>query len=111
MRIKLRTGSRRRFSATERASLLAEYRRSQLTQREFVEQHELSLATLTKWLRQEREHPGTPGPQQFSFAEIPLGSGLGAPRWAAELVYADGRTVRLAGDAPAALVEQLLRPC
>ena len=110
MRSKSWAVGRRRFSALERVGLLAAYHRSQLTQREFVVQHGLSLATLTKWLRQERENPALP-PPQVSFAELPLGSGLGSPRWAAEIVQREGRVVRLAHDAPAALVEQLLRPC
>jgi len=108
MRSKSLAVLRRRFTAAERAGLLAEYRRSQLTQREFVERHDVSLATLTKWLRQEREHPGIV-PPPVSFAEIPLGWGVS--RWAAEIVQREGRTVRLAHDVPAALVEQLLRSC
>ena len=111
MRSKSRWVSRRRFSPAERAGLLAEYHRSQLTQREFVAQHELSLATLTNWLRQERLGATAPPRGSVPFAELPLAQVLGASRWTAEVVRPDGWTVRLASDAPAALVEQLLRPC
>jgi len=95
--------------------LLAEYHRSQLTQREFVGQHELSLATLTKWLREERQGAKAPRRKALAFAELPLASrmlsGLGTARWAAEVVRPDGWTVRLAHDAPVALVVQLLAAC
>src|SRR5882724_850928 len=102
---------RRRFSPAERVGLLAEYQRGQLTQREFVEQHDLSLATLTKWLRWGRQSAKALCRKKLSFAELPLAQALGTARWAAEIVRPDGWTVRVMHDAPAALVEQLLRPC
>jgi len=111
MRSKAGSDLRCRFSPSERVGLLAAYHRSQLTQREFVAQHGLSLATLTKWLRSERAGATGPGPESVPFAEVPLTQVLGAARWAAEIVRPDGRTVRLAHDAPSALVEQLLRSC
>ena len=100
-----------RFSPSERVRLLAAYHRSQLTQREFVARHGLSLATLNRWLRSEREGATVPGQESVAFAEVPLTQVLGTARWAAEIVRPDGRTVRLAHDAPSALVEQLLRSC
>jgi hypothetical protein len=115
MRSKSLRVSVRRFSVAEREGLLGEYHRSRLTQREFVEQHDLSLATLTKWLRWERQSAKASCREKVSFAELPLASrmlsGLGPTRWAAEIVRPDGWTVRLMHDAPATLVEQLLRPC
>jgi hypothetical protein len=91
--------------------LLAGYHGSRLTQREFVGQHDLSLATLANWLRRERQGGKAPRRQKVAFAELPLEQVLGRARWAAEIVQPDGRTVRLAHDTPAVLVEQLLRPC
>jgi hypothetical protein len=41
--------------------------------------------------------------------ELKLPASLGTMRWAAEVVRPDGLTVRLAHDAPAALLEELLR--
>jgi transposase-like protein len=111
MRSKAVSVSRRRFSPVERVGLLAEYHRSQLTQREFVAQQDLSLATLTKWLCQERQAAKAPRRKKLPFAELPLGQVLGTSRWTAEVVGPDGWTVRLMHDAPAALVEQLLGPC
>ena len=111
MRSKSRSGSRCRFSPAERVGLLGEYHRSQLTQREFVAQYGLCLATLARWLREERQGAKGPRRKKLSFAELPLGQVLGTARWAAEIVRPDGWTVRLMHDAPAVLVEQLLRPC
>lgn len=111
MRSKSLRGSGRRFSPAERVGLLAEYHRSHLTQREFVEQHKLSLATLTKWLRLERQGRKGPRRKNVPFAELPLAQVLGSGHWAAEMVGPGGWTVRIASEAPAALVEQLLRPC
>jgi len=50
-----RFSTRRRFTPLRRATLLSQYRRSDLTQRAFVQMHGLSLATLTNWLRRERQ--------------------------------------------------------
>jgi transposase-like protein len=111
MRTKAMSMSRRRFSAGERRELLAEYHRGGLTQREFVEPHHLSLATLAKWLRWERAGALAPRRKNPPFAELPLAQVLGGSPWGAEIVRPDGWTVRLMRDTPAALVEQLLRAC
>jgi transposase-like protein len=111
MRSKSLSVLRPRFTPAERVGLLAEYHRSQFTQREFVEQHDLSLATLTKWLRLQRQAAKAPCRKKLSFAELPLAQVLGPARCAAEVVRPDGWTVRLMHDAPAVLVEQLLGPC
>jgi hypothetical protein len=64
--------SRRRFSAAGRVGLLAEYHRSGRAQREFVDQNDLSLATMTNWLRRERQGPEPPPSRHIGFAELPL---------------------------------------
>ena len=45
--------------------------------------------------------------------ELKLDGVLGLPRWVAEVVRPDGLVVRMAHDAPVALLEALLRgrPC
>ena len=111
MRSKSFSVLRRRYSPAKRLGLLARYHRSQLTQREFVEKHGLGLATLTKWLRLERESGKGACAKSTPFAEVPLAQALGTTRWAAEMVRPDGWTVRVAQDAPAALVAQLLVAC
>ena len=107
--------SRRRFSSAARSRLLARYERSGLTQRGFVQQHGLSLATLTKWLRQERQRATPPRKISSAFQPVDLSGVLGAPSWTAEVVLPDGFILRLSAQASAALAGQLLealrRPC
>jgi transposase-like protein len=47
----MRRGRRGRFTAREREQLLAAYRRSGLTQREFAAESGVSLSSLVLWLR------------------------------------------------------------
>jgi transposase-like protein len=44
---------RRRWSGAQKDKLLAAYRRSQLTQKDFAAQAQVGLSTLTRWLRTE----------------------------------------------------------
>ena len=104
-----RLDGRVRFSAAEHARLLGEYHRSGLTQREFVSRHGLSLATLTLWLRRERQPMKETG--NISFAEMGMPALSTGPRWALEIVRPGGVTVRVAHEAPSAWVEQLLGAC
>ena len=60
----------KKFAPAERAELLADYRFSGLTQREFVAKAGISLACLCIWLRREKEAGGVAG-RQVSFMEIP----------------------------------------
>ena len=85
---------------------------SGLSTREFALEHELGLSTLQRWVRQHGARPSrwTPAPVA-AFTELKLPSLAVAPRWVAELVRPNGRTLRLAPEAPAGLVGQLLRVC
>lgn len=110
--------SRRRFSPKVRDRLLHRYHRSGLTQREFVGRHALSLATLSSWLRQERQRGSNPAWRQRGrprFQSVDLSQMIGAPGWAAEVALPDGSTLRLSTHASTALVDGLLqtlrRPC
>jgi len=89
MRSKSLSVSRRRFSPAERVGLLARYHRSQLTQREFVEQHDVSLATRTRWLRLERQSAKIRRRKNPPFAKLPLAPMLAKAGWAAEVVRPD----------------------
>lgn len=64
---------RKRFTPAERADLLADYRASGLTQREFVAKAGITLACLSIWLRREKGAAPAPG-KQISFLEIPSAS-------------------------------------
>lgn len=109
--------SRRRFTLAQRSRLIARYQRSGLTQRAFVQQHGLSLTSLTKGLRQDRHNQAAvpTGKVLPEFQPVDLSRRLGPPGWAAEVALPDGSTLRLAAHASATLADQLLqtlrRPC
>jgi len=80
-----------------------------LTQREFAERHQLGLSTLRKWIAQRPTGASTDCAAPPLWQELKLPSAPAAARWAAELVRPDGLILRVAHDAPAALVAALWR--
>jgi hypothetical protein len=84
-----------------------------LSQREFAERHHLGLSTLRKWIAQDGSRALAGGNGKAVWQELKLDALPGAARWAAEVVRPDGFVVRVAHDAPAVLLEELLRarPC
>jgi hypothetical protein len=82
------------------------YEKSGLTQGAFAAHHRLGLSTLRKWLAQTRE-AGSPAPPLWQELKVPISTGAG--HWVAELVRPDGVTLRVAPDAPAALIASLWR--
>ena len=109
--------SRQHHTPQQRAELLTRYRRSGLSQRDFVQSHGLGLSTLTKWLREERRTGVKPPERNGSvpFQEVNLSPQFGTANWAAEVAMADGTVLRLSAQAAAAWVTSLLqalrRPC
>lgn len=97
---------RRRYSAQERAEIIAAYECSGLTQKMFVEKRGISLATLSNWLRAYR-HKGKAATGQIRFQPVDL-KGLFASQWAAEVVMPNGSMLRLA-SVDGALAERLTR--
>jgi transposase-like protein len=91
-------------SLAERADWAQRFHQSGLSQVEFARRHDLVLSTLRSWLRQ---YSVCPLPPRFAEVKLPAL----AARWAAEIVRADGTVLRLAHDAPAHLLQQLLPPC
>jgi hypothetical protein len=87
---------RRRWSPAEISAILTQYRRSGLAQRAFAQHHDLSLSTFSRWLRLARA-PGAADFVRVTLPTIPAGADF-------ELVFADGRRLRVpAGFDPAAL--------
>jgi transposase-like protein len=113
----LSSKGRRRFGLGDRGRLIEVYERSGLTQRAFVEKHGLSLATLTNWLREHRQRvdEGSTREAVPGFHSVDLSRMIGGPSWAAEVVFADGTTLRLSSEAKLSLLQALLstlrRPC
>jgi transposase-like protein len=109
--------TRRRRTPQQRAELLTQYRRSGLSQRDFIQSHGLGLSTLTKWLREERR-TGVKPPERdgaVPFQEVNLRPLLGTASWAAEVALADGAVLRLGAQASVAwataLLQALRRSC
>jgi transposase-like protein len=109
--------TRRRHTPQQRAELLTQYRRSELSQRDFVQSHGLGLSTLTKWLREERLSGVTPSGRNGSvpFQEVHLSPQFSPTGWAAEVALTDGAVLRLSAQAgmawATALLQVLRRPC
>lgn len=101
----LSAGLRRPYTKpAERARWAQEFFQSGLSLREFAARHRLRFSTLQRWVR---PPPGVPPPPAFAEVTLPAL----APRWAAEVVRADGTVWRLAHDAPAAWLQHLWPAC
>jgi len=98
---------RRRLTSKQRQRLLARFHQSQLTQREFANQHAIGMSTLSKWLRLERDAP----PPKVKFQEVRLPNP--ASRWPIEVVSPQGWIVRLQNGSDVQMLPSLLRalPC
>src|SRR5208283_4074464 len=98
---------RRRRTPEQRQRVLARFRKSQLTQRDFAVRHGIGMSTLSKWLRVEVK----PKSARVKFQEVTLPH---APlRYAVELVSPQGWTVRLQNSSEVELLSQVLQalPC
>jgi transposase-like protein len=109
--------TRRRRTPPQRAELLTQYRRSGLSQRDFVQSHGLGLSTLTKWLREERLSGVKPSERNGAvpFQEVNLRPQFNSTDWAAEVALTDGAVLRLGAQASVAwataLLQALRQPC
>jgi len=90
---------RRRTAASDRwRQVVAQYRRSNLTQREFCRQAGISISTLNWWLTKARRAGDVPAPSAFTEVRLPpsvLPPTM--PRnelWAQEIVTQAGVTIR-----------------
>ena len=100
----------RRFSREQREDLLARFRASGLSQREFVVREGIGLSTLSKWVRTSRGSAGTKSePVKFQEMVLPMHQA----RWAVEVVNPQNWTVRFSAAPAAGNLQQLLRalPC
>ena len=107
---------RRRFTAAQIQKHLCAFDRSGVCAAVFARQHDLVYSVLLRWLQRRRQAPviwpraKSEAGRRVKLHELPLGSLLGAGRWAAEIVRPDGVTVRVAHDVPAAWLNGLLAP-
>ena len=106
-----RTCPRRSFE--EQQEWVRRFEESGLSAREFSAQHGMHWVTLYRWLsaKRTREAVASLTPD---FVEVQLpsqGSEHLVPSWSAELVFGNGKILRLQGDIPAATLQQLLAVC
>ncbi len=93
--------TRRRFTPDQIQNYLRAFDRSGMSVAAFAGQHDLVYSVLLRWIQRRAQAPGTwAGTRQRrgrppKLREVPLGSLLGAGRWAAEIVRPDGVTVRV----------------
>lgn len=99
---------RPRSTPEQRAQWIRRYERSGLSQRQFAERHRLGLFTLRRWIAQSRNGWGDRGEVQPVWRELKVDGLPVTTPWAAEVVRPDGWTVRVAHNAPASLLEELL---
>jgi transposase-like protein len=101
----------RRPSTTpqERARWVRRYERSGLSQREFAGREGLGLFALRQWIAQGRKANRAKAQLKPLWRELKLDGLAGVPHWAAEVVRPDGWTVRVAANAPASLLAEVLR--
>src|SRR2546426_6291040 len=103
-------------TAKERSEWVRRYQESGLSVLQFCDEHQLVAQTLYHWLAKSRSAQDVSvvpsGCQPLpAFREIRLEAPSVACIWAAELQRPGGAVLRVAANAPAALLEQLLRVC
>lgn len=98
---------RPRSTPGQRAEWVRRFEQSGLSQRQFAERHGLGLFALRQWIGRSRK--GTAGAVRPVWRELKLNGLPGVTCWAAEVVRPDGWAVRVVHNAPARLVEALLR--
>ena len=106
---------RKRFSRQQQQQWAAQFLESDLSQREFALAHGLGVSTLQRWIAQSRGKAWAAGATsrrpkaERMFVELKAPPAW--PRWAAEVVRADGWILRLAHDVPATLLQSLISSC
>lgn len=104
----IRSGGRRRFGAEEREQLLAGYRRSGLTQREFASRHGVSLSSLVLWLRQQRRMTNAAG--RAPLIALPMGlAAMSSPQRTYAVDLGGGQRLEISRGFDRDEVEQLCR--
>ncbi|MDA1073865.1 MAG: hypothetical protein O3A63_03765 [Proteobacteria bacterium] len=84
---------RRRRSASEWSSIVADFRESGLSARAFCHETDVALSTFTKWLRRQRLVETTPTAPRFVALEGEVSPSVSS--WEMELDLGDGMTLRL----------------
>jgi transposase-like protein len=97
---------RPRVSQEERAQWVSRYHASQLSGRQFAQQHGLKDGTLQRWIREERQRSPSAG-EGVGFQEVHVSAFASAGGWAAEVALPGGILVRLGATASATWMRSL----
>ncbi len=97
------------FSPEERGVLIARFRSSGLTQREFARREALKLSRFRNWLYG-RAAVLPRQTKSLTLQEIPIGPLLASPPWAAEIALSGGTIIRLKADVDPVWVSAILEP-
>ena len=104
---------RHRISARARREIVAQYQRSDLTQRAFCAQAGLPISTLQWWLVQARRDAASRPPAPFTEIAMPAAAprdpDVGASAWAVEITTPRGVTLRLREPVGPGVLRDLLR--
>jgi transposase-like protein len=96
--------------AEHKAEWVRRFHQSGLGYEKFSRLHGLRMATLWRWVQKERELRSEGG--AVAFTEIKLAELASQQRSGLiELSFANGNTLRIWGEVPASMLEQLLRLC
>jgi hypothetical protein len=85
-----------RATAEQRLQMVEQFRQSGLTRKAFSQQHGVSLATLSWWLKKTQRISNLPVPVPFLFSEVKLETPERSPdnSWGMEIVAPSGLTIR-----------------
>jgi len=96
-------------TAAEKAEWARRFDQSGLSMTEFGARYGLRRASLCNWrVKYAEDICGQPEPD---FMEVQLPAMQREPAWSVELAFGNGKVLRLNGEVPEGLVEQLLRVC
>jgi len=93
-----------------KAEWVRRFHESGSTYTKFSALYGLRVGTLRSWVEKEweaRQRTSTPEFTEIKLPELPPEQ----PSWSAEMTFANGNRLRICGDIPTVVLEQLLRVC
>src|SRR6267378_6094011 len=95
------------FTPAQKAEWVERFKESGLSLRKFSAQHGLGYMSLWRWVNKSQETAAA-NSELAEFTEIKLPALTKRPNWSAELSFANGNSLRVCGEVPPAVLEQLL---